>query len=118
MFAYMKLSYGIEFSPRIQAHTAQPITDNPLGTGTGAPCSSNNSRTRVVNGIDCGRNHLRKGNGYFSFDWRGTRPFHFGPSGALAGKWFACQAQDFNRADYTAGVVPVDPGKGGRISFL
>ncbi|PYY00488.1 MAG: TonB-dependent receptor [Acidobacteria bacterium] len=83
MFAYMKLPYGIEFSPRIQAHTAQPITDNPLGTGTGAPCSSNNSRTRVVNGIDCGRNHLRKDNGYFSFDWRGTRPFHFGDRYAL-----------------------------------
>jgi hypothetical protein len=78
LFGYMKLPYGFEFSPRIQAHTAQPITDNPLGTGTGAPCSENNSVTRVVNGIDCGRNHLRKDNGFFTFDWRGTRPFHFG----------------------------------------
>lgn len=78
LFGYMKLPYGFEFSPRIQAHTAQPITDNPLGTGTGAPCSQNNSVTRVVNGIDCGRNHLRKDNGFFTFDWRGTRPFHFG----------------------------------------
>ncbi len=78
LFGYMKLPYGFQFSPRIQAHTAQPITDNTLGTGTGAPCSKNNSVTRVVNGIDCGRNHLRKDNGFFTFDWRGTRPFHFG----------------------------------------
>ena len=78
LFAFIKLPAGFEFSPRVQAHTAQPITDNPLGTGTGAPCSINNSVTRVVNGIDCGRNHLRKDNGFFTFDWSATRPFHFG----------------------------------------
>ena len=78
LFGFMKLPYGIEFSPRMQAHTAQPITDNALGTGTGAPCTANNSRTRVVNGVDCGRNHLRKDNGFFTFDWRALRPFHFG----------------------------------------
>jgi hypothetical protein len=83
LFGFMKLPYGIEFSPRMQAHTAQPITDNTLGTGTGAPCSINNSRTRVVNGIDCGRNHLRKDNGFFTFDWRAARPFHFGDRYAL-----------------------------------
>jgi outer membrane receptor protein involved in Fe transport len=83
LFGYMRLPYGFEFSPRIQAHTAQPITDNPLGTGTGPACSPNNSLTRVVNGIDCGRNHLRKDNGFFTFDWRGSRPFHFGDHYAL-----------------------------------
>jgi hypothetical protein len=77
-YAYTKLPAGFGFSARMQAHTAQPITDNPLGTGTGAPCSPNNSLTRVVNGIDCGRNHLRKDNGFFTFDWRGERPIHFG----------------------------------------
>jgi len=81
-YAYTKLPAGFEFSGRIQAHTAQPITDNPLGdgngVGVGAPCSPTNSITRVVNGIDCGRNHLRKDNGFFTFDWRATRPFHFG----------------------------------------
>ncbi len=77
-YAYTKLPAGLEFSGRIQAHTAQPITDNPLGNGTGAPCSPSNSLTRVVNGIDCGRNHLRKDNGFFTFDWRANRPFHFG----------------------------------------
>ncbi|HVH85089.1 MAG TPA: TonB-dependent receptor, partial [Terriglobales bacterium] len=106
LFGYMKLPYGIEFSPRIQAHTAQPITDNTLGTGTGAPCSPNNSRTRVVNGIDCGRNHLRKDNGYFSFDWRGTRPFHFGDHYALIP-----QIEMFNSFNNKNNVNPlVTPG--------
>ncbi len=83
LYAYTKLPAGFEFSGRIQAHTAQPITDNPLGTGTGTPCSPNNSLTRVVNGVDCGRNHLRKDNGFFTFDWRALRPFHFGDRYAL-----------------------------------
>ena len=77
-YAYINLPAGFEFSGRIQAHTAQPITDNVLGDGTGAPCSPSNSLTRVVNGIDCGRNHLRKDNGFFTFDWRAVRPFRFG----------------------------------------
>jgi len=84
LYAYTKLPAGFEFSGRIQAHTAQPITDNPLGNGTGTPCSPQNSVTRVVNGVDCGRNHLRKDNGFFSFDWRAVRPFHFGDRYVLA----------------------------------
>jgi hypothetical protein len=77
-YAVTNLPAGFQFSGRIQAHTAQPITDNLLGDGTGAPCSPSNSITRVVNGIDCGRNHLRKDNGFFTFDWRAVRPFKFG----------------------------------------
>ena len=77
-YTYAKLPWGFEANIRMQAHTAQPITDNPLGTGTGAPCSANNSLTRVVGGVDCGRNHLRKDNGYFTFDWRASRPIKFG----------------------------------------
>ena len=61
---------------RTQARSAQPITTNPAGDGSGAPCSPGNSRTRVVNGTDCGRNHLRKDNEFFSFDWRLQRVFH------------------------------------------
>ncbi len=83
LYTFIKLPAGFEFSGRMQAHTAQPITDNPLGAGTGPACSSNNSKTRVVNGVDCGRNHLRKDNGYFSFDWRAIRPFRFGDRYAL-----------------------------------
>ena len=73
-----KLPAGFTGDIRMQAHSAQPITDNPLGTGTGAPCSFNNPKTRFVNSIDCGRNHLRKDNAYFSFDLAIARPFHLG----------------------------------------
>ncbi|HVS73896.1 MAG TPA: carboxypeptidase regulatory-like domain-containing protein [Candidatus Acidoferrales bacterium] len=82
-YAYTKLPAGFEFSGRVQAHTAQPITDNFTAVPTGAPCTATNSNTRVVAGIDCGRNHLRKDNGFFSFDWRAARPFHFGDRYAL-----------------------------------
>jgi len=69
------LPWGFTGNIRMQAHSAQPITDNVNGTGTGAPCSPNNSITRFVNGIDCGRNHLRKNNEYFSLDLGIARPF-------------------------------------------
>ncbi|HKU27966.1 MAG TPA: carboxypeptidase regulatory-like domain-containing protein, partial [Candidatus Sulfotelmatobacter sp.] len=106
LFGYMKLPYGLEFSPRIQAHTAQPITDNPLGTGTGPACSANNSITRVVNGVDCGRNHLRKDNGFFTFDWRATRPFRFGDRYALTP-----QIEMFNSFNNKNNINPlVTPG--------
>jgi hypothetical protein len=77
-FTYMELPWSLQVNLRLQAHTAQSITTNPLGDGSGPPCSESNSRTRVVNGIDCGRNHLRKNNEFFSFDWRLARPFRFG----------------------------------------
>jgi hypothetical protein len=69
------LPFGLKGNVRMQAHSAQPFTDNVNGTGTGAPCSENNSITRFVNGIDCGRNHLRKNNEYFTFDFGVARPF-------------------------------------------
>ncbi|HSR49844.1 MAG TPA: TonB-dependent receptor [Acidobacteriota bacterium] len=69
---------GIDFSSRIQARSAQPITTNPAGNGSGPACSEQNTRTRVVNGVDCGRNGLRKNNEFFSWDWRIERPFRFG----------------------------------------
>jgi hypothetical protein len=106
LFGYMRLPWGIEFSPRIQAHTAQPITDNSVLVPSGAPCSATNSNTRVVNGIDCGRNHLRKDNGYFTFDWRGTRPFHFGDRYSLIP-----QIEMFNSFNNKNNVNPlVTPG--------
>jgi hypothetical protein len=73
-----KLPAGFEANLRIQAHSAQPITDNNVLTSSGAACSITNSNTRVVGGVDCGRNHLRKDNAYSSVDWRISRPFHFG----------------------------------------
>jgi hypothetical protein len=72
-----ELPFGIKGDLRIQSHSAEPETDNSNGTGTGAPCSYNNSLTRFVNGIDCGRNHLRKDNAYFTTDIGLARPIKF-----------------------------------------
>ena len=73
------LPFGFKANVRVQSHTAEPETDqpNPVTGPTGAPCSYTNSATRFVNGIDCGRNHLRKDNGYFTLDFGVARPFHF-----------------------------------------
>ena len=76
-YAVGDLPFGIKGNLRIQQHSAEPETDNVNGTGTGAPCSFNNSLTRFVDGIDCGRNHLRKDNGFFVTDFGVARPFHF-----------------------------------------
>jgi hypothetical protein len=76
------LPFGFKLDVRIQAHSAEPETDNSSGTGTGAPCSFNNSGTRWVAGIDCGRNHLRKDNNFFVLDFGAARPFNFHD-----GKW-------------------------------
>jgi len=71
------LPFGFHWNVRIQQHSAEPETDNSNGTGTGAPCSYNNSATRFVGGVDCGRNHLRKDNAFFVTDFGIARPFHF-----------------------------------------
>jgi len=71
------LPFGFKGTFRIQQHSAEPQTDNVFSTGTGAACSFNNSATRFVNGVDCGRNHLRKDNAFFVLDFGVARPFHF-----------------------------------------
>jgi hypothetical protein len=57
LFAFFGLPWGFEFTPRVQARTAQPAT----------PAS------RLV---PEDRNSLRKDNEYFSFDWRLSRPIN------------------------------------------
>jgi hypothetical protein len=76
-YAVGDLPIGFKGNIRIQQHSAEPETDNTNGTGVGAPCSINNSLTRFVNGVDCGRNHLRKDNAFFVLDFGVARPFHF-----------------------------------------
>ena len=66
-FGYFLVPKGFELNARVQARGAQPITPNP----------------RVANGVDQGRNSLRKDNEYFSFDWRLSRPFRLGGSTEL-----------------------------------
>lgn len=83
-YTVANLPWGFHGNVRMQAHSAQPITDNVNGSGTGAPCSFENSLTRFViptgggTAIDCGRNHLRKDNAFFTFDFGVDRPFHLG----------------------------------------
>ena len=76
-FGLGDLPFGFKANVRIQQHSAEPQTDNLAGNGTGPACSINNSLTRFVNGIDCGRNHLRKDNAFFVFDFGIARPIHF-----------------------------------------
>ena len=59
-YANMDLPAGFEFSPRVQARSAQPRST----TGCATRCFP--------------RNTFRKNNEYFSFDWRLQRPFKFG----------------------------------------
>jgi hypothetical protein len=78
------LPWGFHGDVRVQAHSAQPITDVSNLPATGAPCSITNSNTRFViptgggTAIDCGRNHLRKDNAFFTFDFGVDRPIHLG----------------------------------------
>jgi outer membrane receptor for ferrienterochelin and colicin len=58
-FAFMELPWKLEFTPRVQARSAQPATPATLA---------------LVDG-KTNRNTLRKDNKYFSFDWRIARPF-------------------------------------------
>lgn len=60
-YMYSELPWGFEFTPRIQARSAQPA--NP-GAFLPPPCAN--------------RNTGRKDNEYVSFDWRLSRPFDFG----------------------------------------
>src|SRR5712672_2223052 len=77
-YTVANLPWGFDADVRMQAHSAQPITDNFTLTPSGAPCSATNSNTRFVNGKDCGRNHLRKDNAFFTFDFGVARPIHLG----------------------------------------
>ena len=70
---------------RMQAHTAQPASANPNSTGTGPLCSLSNSLHRVLPSssaasglVDCGRNFIRKDNGFFTFNFGVQRPIPLG----------------------------------------
>lgn len=78
-FGLGELPFGFKANVRVQQHSAEPETDNPNPvTGASGPaCSINNSATRFVGTVDCGRNHLRKDNAFFVFDFGVARPIHF-----------------------------------------
>ena len=66
-YAYAELPWKLQFTPRIQARSAQPATPATLA--------------RV--GSFTNRNTLRKDNKYFSFDWRLGRVFNLTEKVAL-----------------------------------
>ncbi|MBZ5702700.1 MAG: TonB-dependent receptor [Acidobacteriia bacterium] len=61
-YTVAELPWGFQGNIRMQAHSAQPITPEP----------------RFVNGVDQGRNTLRKDNAYFAFNFGLERTFRFG----------------------------------------
>jgi hypothetical protein len=61
-FGYFELPGAFKLDVRMQGRTAQPATPSP----------------RVLDGVDRGRNTLRKDNEYFSLDWRVARTFRAG----------------------------------------
>src|SRR6266566_4861729 len=83
-YTHAELPVAFQVDVRMQAHTAQPASNNPFGTGAGPLCSPNNALHRVLADpttgapVDCGRNFLRKDNGYFAFNFAVQRPFHLG----------------------------------------
>jgi hypothetical protein len=82
---HAELPWKVDLDVRMQAHSAQPYSGNPNATGTGPLCSNTEAAHRVQLGagpggsnIDCGRNFLRKDNGFFAFNFGAARPFHLG----------------------------------------
>ena len=61
-FTVADLPWGFHGNVRMQAHSAQPISPEP----------------RFVNGVDQGRNTLRKDNAFFTFDFGVDRPIRLG----------------------------------------
>ena len=69
-YTVANLPWGFDANVRMQAHSAQPITAEP----------------RFQNGVDTGRNSLRKDNAFFTFDFGVARPIRFGERYALVPK--------------------------------
>jgi Carboxypeptidase regulatory-like domain/TonB-dependent Receptor Plug Domain len=85
LITHAELPWKFNLDVRMQAHTAQPQSANPNSTGTGPLCSENNSLHRVLPDpaapkgvVDCGRNFVRKDNGYFAFNFGVERPIPLG----------------------------------------
>jgi hypothetical protein len=82
---YAELPGKFTVDVRMQAHTAQPTSAIPNTTPSGPLCSPTNAAHRVLPDpgapggvIDCGRNFVRKDNGYFAFNFGIQRPISLG----------------------------------------
>src|SRR6266480_1929058 len=90
LVTHAELPWKVDLDVRMQAHSAQPYSANPNvvgvnGVGPGPLCSNTEAGHRVQIGlgpggtnVDCGRNFLRKDNGYFAFNFGASRPLHLG----------------------------------------
>ena len=90
LVTHADLPWKVALDVRMQAHSAQPYSANPTvvgvnGVGPGPLCSNTEAGHRVQIGlgpggtnVDCGRNFLRKDNGYFAFNFGASRPLHLG----------------------------------------
>jgi len=90
LVTHAELPWKVALDVRMQAHSAQPYSANPNvvganGVGPGPLCSNTEAGHRVQIGlgpggtnVDCGRNFLRKDNGYFAFNFGASRPLHLG----------------------------------------
>lgn len=85
-YTVANLPWGFDANVRMQAHSAQPITAEP----------------RFQDGVDTGRNSLRKDNAFFTFDFGVARPFRFGERYALIPK-----LEMFNTFNNTNNVNPL-----------
>jgi hypothetical protein len=81
---HAELPYKFNVDVRMQAHTAQPATSLPTTTPSGPVCSPTNANHRVLLNpttgtlVDCGRNFVRKDNGFFAFNFGIARPISLG----------------------------------------
>jgi len=82
---YAELPAKFTVDVRMQAHTAQPTSAIPNTTPSGSLCSPTNAAHRVLPNpsapggvIDCGRNFVRKDNGFFAFNFGVQRPISLG----------------------------------------
>jgi len=82
---HAELPAKFDVDVRMQAHTAQPTSAIPNTTPSGPLCSPTNAAHRVLPDpaapggvIDCGRNFVRKDNGYFAFNFGVQRPISLG----------------------------------------
>lgn len=83
-WTHAELPYKFGLDVRMQSHTAQPTSAIPTTNPTGPICSPTNASNRVLAdpttgaSVDCGRNFVRKDNGYFAFNFGIQRPISLG----------------------------------------
>ncbi len=98
LYTYADLPAGFHATLRMQAHSAQPISPSP----------------RILNGVDGGRNTLRKDNAFFTLDFGVDRRFRLGERMSIIPK-----LEMFNTLNNKNNVNPlISPGAFNFDGFL